>query len=79
MPRETKFGVFEIGVNHHAGEIRPLTKMVRPDAAIITTVEAVHLEHFPSVDDRRRQGRIFEGLARGGAAIIKSIILYAAG
>ncbi|MBN9353046.1 MAG: UDP-N-acetylmuramoylalanyl-D-glutamyl-2, 6-diaminopimelate--D-alanyl-D-alanine ligase, partial [Hyphomicrobium denitrificans] len=71
MPRETRFGVFEIGMNH-AGEIRPLTKMVRPHAAIITTVEAVHLEHFPSVEAiADAKGEIFEGLLSGGAAIIK--------
>jgi UDP-N-acetylmuramoyl-tripeptide--D-alanyl-D-alanine ligase len=71
MPRDTSFGVFEIGMNH-AGEIRPLTKMVRPDAAIITTVEAVHLENFPSVAAiAEAKGEIFEGLPLGGAAIIK--------
>ena len=71
MPRETRFGVFEIGMNH-AGEIRPLTKMVRPHAAIITTVEAVHLEHFPSVEAiADAKGEIFEGLLPGGTAIIK--------
>ncbi len=71
MPRETRFGVFEIGMNH-AGEIRPLTKMVRPHAAIITTVEAVHLEHFPSVEAiAEAKGEIFEGLLPGGTAIIK--------
>jgi UDP-N-acetylmuramoyl-tripeptide--D-alanyl-D-alanine ligase len=71
MPRTTRFGVFEIGMNH-AGEIRPLAKMVRPHAAIITTVEAVHLEHFPSVEAiADAKGEIFEGLLEGGAAIIK--------
>jgi len=71
MPRETRFGVFEIGMNH-AGEIRPLTKMVRPHAAIITTVEAVHLEHFPCVEAiADAKGEIFEGLLPGGAAIVK--------
>jgi len=71
MPRDTQFGIFEIGMNH-AGEIRPLTKMVRPHAAIITTVEAVHLEHFPSVEAiADAKGEIFEGLLPGGAAIIK--------
>lgn len=71
MPRETCFDVFEIGMNH-AGEIRPLTKMVRPHAAIITTVEAVHLEHFPSVEAiADAKGEIFEGLLPGGTAIIK--------
>ncbi len=57
---------------NHAGEIRPLTKMVKPDAAIVTTVEAVHLEHFPSVEAiADAKGEIFEGLPPGGAAIIK--------
>ena len=71
MPRDTLFGVFEIGMNH-AGEIRPLTKMVGPDAAIITTVEPVHLEHFPSVAEiADAKAEIFEGLPKGGAAIIK--------
>jgi UDP-N-acetylmuramoyl-tripeptide--D-alanyl-D-alanine ligase len=71
MPREAQFGIFEIGMNH-AGEIRPLTKMVRPHAAIVTTVEAVHLEHFPSVEAiADAKGEIFEGLVPGGTAIIK--------
>lgn len=77
MPRETQFGVFEIGMNH-AGEIRPLTKMVRPHAAIITTVEAVHLEYFPSVEAiADAKGEIFEGLEWGGTAIIKHDNAYA--
>jgi len=71
MPRDARFGVFEIGMNH-AGEIRPLTKMVRPHAAIVTTVEAVHLEYFPSVEAiADAKGEIFEGLGPGGTAIIK--------
>ena len=37
MPREIEIGIFELGMNH-ADEIRPLAKMVRPHAAIITTV-----------------------------------------
>lgn len=71
MPADTQFAVLEIGMNH-AGEIRPLTKMVRPHAAIITTVEAVHLEYFPSVAAiADAKGEIFEGLPQAGAAIIK--------
>ena len=71
MPRDTDFGVFEIGMNH-AGEITPLTKMVRPHAAIVTTVEAVHLEHFRDVKEiADAKAEIFQGLVSGGAAIIK--------
>lgn len=70
MPAATRFGVFEIGMNH-AGEITPLTKMVRPHIAIITTVAPVHLEHFPSVEGiARAKAEIFEGLEPGGIAII---------
>ncbi|HPG88273.1 MAG TPA: UDP-N-acetylmuramoyl-tripeptide--D-alanyl-D-alanine ligase, partial [Hyphomicrobium sp.] len=71
MPASTKYAIFEIGMNH-AGEIRPLTKMVRPHAAVITTVEAVHLEHFGSVDAiADAKAEIFEGLLPGGTAILK--------
>ena len=70
MPRETQYGVFEIGMNH-AGEITPLTTMVRPHVAIVTTVAAVHLEHFDSVDSiADAKGEIFSGLEPGGVAII---------
>ena len=44
---DADFGVFEIGMNH-AGEITPLTRMVRPHVAVITTVEPVHLENLGS-------------------------------
>jgi len=70
MPAETRFGVFEIGMNH-AGEITPLSKLVRPHAAIITTVEPVHLEFFDSVDEiAEAKAEIFAGLEPGGAAIL---------
>ena len=42
LPESADFAVFEIGMNH-AGEITPLTRLVRPHVAIITTVEPVHL------------------------------------
>jgi UDP-N-acetylmuramoyl-tripeptide--D-alanyl-D-alanine ligase len=45
LPRDAVYGVFEVGMNH-AGEIAPLARMIRPHAAMITTVEAVHTEAF---------------------------------
>lgn len=70
MPAQTRFGVFEIGMNH-AGEITPLAKMVNPDIAIITTVEAVHLEHFPSIEAiADAKAEIFFGLKPGGYAVL---------
>ncbi len=70
LPSDANFAVFEIGMNH-AGEIEPLTRMVRPHVAIVTTVEPVHLEFFDSVDGiARAKGEIFLGLEPGGVAIV---------
>ena len=70
MPRAAKFAVFEIGMNH-PGEITPLVKLVRPHAAIVTTVEAVHLEYFKSVEEiADAKSEIFFGLEPDGVAVI---------
>src|SRR5690606_12336340 len=50
LPREARFGVFEIGMNH-PGEITPLVHLVRPHIAVITTVAPAHLQFFNSVAD----------------------------
>ncbi len=69
-PADARFAVFEMGMNH-AGEIEPLTRLVRPHVAIITTVEPVHLEFFGSVEAiADAKAEIFRGLEPGGAAVI---------
>ncbi|HMB48298.1 MAG TPA: UDP-N-acetylmuramoylalanyl-D-glutamyl-2,6-diaminopimelate--D-alanyl-D-alanine ligase [Afifellaceae bacterium] len=70
MPVDTRFAVFEIGMNH-AGEIRPLTGMVRPHIAIVTNVEKVHIEFFDGVEGiAEAKAEIFEGLEPEGMAIL---------
>lgn len=70
LPATAAFGVFELGMNH-PGEIGPLSRMVHPDVALITTVEAVHLEFFPSVEAiADAKAEIFEGMSRQGTAIL---------
>lgn len=70
MPAGSQFGVFEIGMNH-AGEITPLTRMVRPDIAIITNVEAVHIENLGSIEAiADAKAEIFAGVEHGGAAVL---------
>ena len=65
-----RYGVFEVGMNH-AGEITPLTRLVRPHVAIVTTVEPVHLEFFSSVAAiADAKAEIFLGVEPGGAAVI---------
>jgi UDP-N-acetylmuramoyl-tripeptide--D-alanyl-D-alanine ligase len=69
-PQGAEFAIFEMG-RHHAGEIAPLSQLVRPQVAIITTVEPVHLEFFPSVAAiADAKAEIFSGLMPGGAAVI---------
>jgi UDP-N-acetylmuramoyl-tripeptide--D-alanyl-D-alanine ligase len=69
-PASVRFAVFEIGMNH-PGEIEPLVKMVRPQIAIITTVEPVHLEFFAGIEAiADAKAEIFEGLEPGGAVVL---------
>jgi UDP-N-acetylmuramoyl-tripeptide--D-alanyl-D-alanine ligase len=69
-PAGAKYAVFEIGMNH-AGEITPLTKLVRPHVAIVTTVEPVHLEYFGSLEKiADAKAEIFTGIEPGGAAVL---------
>ena len=70
MPRDVRFAVFELGMNH-PGEIIPLVAMVRPHVAAITTVEAVHMEFFASTEEiARAKAEIFTGLEAGGVAVL---------
>lgn len=70
MPADTEFGVFEIGMNH-AGEITPLSRMVRPHVTIITNVLPVHLGHFKSEEEiAKAKAEIFEGMEPNGTAIL---------
>jgi len=70
MPTETEYGVFELGMNH-AGEIAPLSKLVRPHVAIITNVEAAHLEFFNSiVEIADEKAAIMAGLEPDGVVVL---------
>lgn len=71
-PTDARFGVYEMGMNH-AGEITPLTRMVRPQIALVTAVEAVHLGNFPNgvLGVAAAKGEIFDGIVRGGTAILR--------
>lgn len=70
MPRETRFGVFEMGMNH-PGELAHLTTLVRPHIAMVTAIAPAHTEFFAdesAIADAK--GEIFRGLEPGGTAIV---------
>ncbi|MDB5393845.1 MAG: murF [Rhodospirillales bacterium] len=70
MPAAAQFGIFEIGMNH-AGEIAPLSRMLRPHVVIITNVEAVHLEYFADVEAiAEAKAEIFAGMNTDDTAIL---------
>ena len=70
MPRQTAYGVIEVGMNH-AGEIETLIDMVRPHVAIITAIAESHIGHFDSLTGiADAKAEIFTGVVPGGAAII---------
>ncbi len=70
MAADSAYGVFEIGMNH-PGEIAPLSRMVKPDVAVIINVEAVHGAHFESIEDiAEAKAEIFEGMTGDGVAVL---------
>lgn len=72
MPLDAEFGIFELGMNH-LGEISPLSQLVKPRIAIITTVEEVHIENFNSIEEiAMAKAEIFEGMEGGGTAILNA-------
>ena len=70
MPRETRYGIFEIGMSA-AGEVASGAQIVRPDIAVITTVGAAHAESFRNeagIADEKAS--LIAALPKDGVAII---------
>jgi len=70
MGRDTRFGVFEMGMNH-SGELAALTRLVRPHVAIVTAIAPAHRAFFASEEEiADAKGEIFQGLEEGGIALV---------
>ena len=70
LPTDLRFAVIEMGMNH-ANEIRPLSRMAKPDVSIITTVTDAHLENFrdeTGIADAKAE--IFDGMEPSGTAVL---------
>jgi len=77
MPRDSRFGVFEIGMNNR-GEILPLAQLVKPHAALVTTIAPAHVENLGSLETiADEKGDIYAGLEPGGAALVPNEAAHA--
>lgn len=70
LPADASVAVLELGMNR-AGEIDRLSRLVRPHIAVITTVEAAHLEFFDTVAAiADAKAEVFHGMDADGAAVL---------
>jgi len=67
-----RYAVIEMGMNH-SGEIDYLTRLARPDVAIVNNAGSAHLAGLGSVEAvARAKGEIFAGLPENGIAVINA-------
>ena len=72
LPREAAFAVFELGMNH-AGEIAPLSRLVRPHVALVTAIAPAHTAFFSNLAEvADAKAEIFEGLEPDGTAVLNA-------
>jgi UDP-N-acetylmuramoyl-tripeptide--D-alanyl-D-alanine ligase len=72
-----RYAVIEMGMNH-PGEIDYLTRIARPDVALVNNASGAHLAGLGSVEAvARAKGEIFAGLGEQGIAVINADDRYA--
>jgi UDP-N-acetylmuramoyl-tripeptide--D-alanyl-D-alanine ligase len=73
-----RYAVIEMGTNH-PNEIDYLTRIARPNVALINNAMGAHLQGLGSVEGvAKAKGEIFAGLASDGTAVINADDAYAA-
>ena len=67
---DDKFGIFEVGMSK-AGEIRNLSKLVKPHIGVITNIGEAHLENFKNLHEiAKAKSEIIENIETGGTIIL---------
>ena len=74
MPEDTDFSIFEIGMNNY-DEISFLSKIVKPDIALVNNVGNAHIEFFKSKKEIEKEKlQIIDGINSGGSLILNEKI-----
>ena len=77
LREQHQYAVIEMGMNH-VGEISYLTKLTKPNVAVITNAGAAHIEGLGTVETvAQAKGEIFEGLDQQGVVVINADDTYA--
>lgn len=72
LRKHHRYAVIEMGMNH-AGEIDYLTRLARPNVAIINNAGNAHMANLGSLEAiARTKGEIFVGLSQHGVAVINA-------
>jgi len=70
LKSNTEYGVFEIGMDKK-GEINNLSKIVKPEIAVITNISEAHFKNFHSLKDiTKAKAEIINNILDGGSIIL---------
>ncbi len=72
IPADAKLVILEMGMNH-PGELSALSKIARPDHAIVTSIAEEHAEFFSSIEEiALAELEITDGMPPGGTLLFHS-------
>ncbi len=70
LPKDMDYAVLEMGMNH-AGEMSALSKLAKPQIALINNVVGAHLAHFDNVEGiADAKAEIIDGMTAGDTIIL---------